>query len=503
MKLFISIIFLLMFCQVQNVSSKDIVKVTAFGAIPDGKTFNTNAIQSSIDKISESGGGTVIFPKGIYLTGSIYLKSGVELHLEKGSVILGSTEPDMYKRADNKKEALIFADNEKNISISGEGAIDGQGRKLALGIDSLYYIGKLDVKYYNTKLKRPEVRPLLICFVNCKDVKIIDIELKNSSSWVQSYDLCENIVLNNLRIHSDAYWNNDGIDIDDCKKVKITNCSVNAADDGICLKSTHSGSCNDSVYIANCRIRSSASAIKFGTDSHGGFRNIKIRDIKVYDTFRSAIALESVDGGILENIEIDGLEAFNTGNAIFLRLGHRNENVGAGILRNISIKNVKVHVPFDRPDKNYEVRGPDLPFFHNPIPSSITGIPGNLIENISLENIEIIFPGRGNNGMAILPLSRLQDVPERENVYPEFSMFGELPAWGFYVRHVKGLTMKNISVSAESPDYRPAFVFDDVKSLNLSEIKIKEDDKGKQLILKNVENANLSVNKQWIRVIGE
>ena len=172
-----------------------------------------------------------------------------------------------------------------------------------------------------------------------------------------------------LTIVNRSYWNNDGMDITDCKNVKVINCDVNAADDGICLKSYYPGHFNDSIYIANCTIRSSASAIKFGSASYGGFKNVTITDIRVFDTFRSAVALESVDGAIIENINVSNIKAVNTGNAIFVRLGHRS-GTKPGIVKNISFSNIKVQVPFGRPDSNYDLRGPEVNFFHNPFPAS-------------------------------------------------------------------------------------------------------------------------------------
>jgi polygalacturonase len=337
--------------------------------------------------------------------------------------------------------------------------------------------------------------------VNCRNVKITGVAVKNAACWVQTYDLCSNLVIDSIRVESDAYWNNDGIDISDCRNVSITNCYVNSAYDGICLKSHATDHWNDSIYIANCTVRSSASAIKFGTASSGGFKNVKIENIKVYDTFRSAIALESVDGGTLENIDIRNIDAVNTGNAIFIRLGHRNSDGKVGRLNNVSIRNVKVVVPFDRPDKEYEIRGPDLAFFHNPFPCVIAGIPGFPVKDVLLENIEVNFPGRGNDGLAIIPINRLNDVPEMESSYPEFTMFGELPAWGFYVRHVDGLTMKNISITAREKDFRPAYVFDDVKNLKMDAIHIVEEKQGPKIILKDVQNHNLSVEKEMLKFI--
>ena len=307
--------------------------------------------------------------------------------------------------------------------------------------------------------------------------------LKNAACWVATYDQCENILIDSVSTISDAYWNNDGIDISDCRNVRITNCFVNSADDGICLKSHSPKFICDSIYIANCTVRSSASAIKFGTVSHGGFRNVRINNIKVYDTFRSAVALECVDGGVLEDVIIENIEAVNTGNAIFIRLGKRNKTGDVGTLRNVILRNFKVEVAFERPDYAYEIRGPALPFFHNTFPSSITGLPGHAVEDVLLENIEIIYPGRGNDGLANSPLSRLDDVPEKESAYPEFSMFGELPAWGFYVRHMDGLTMRNIKLSIKASDYRPAFVFDDVHNLDMEAIEVFGESKSHQVVL--------------------
>ena len=226
-----------------------------------------------------------------------------------------------------------------------------------------------------------------------------------------------------------------------------------------------------------------------GTSSFGGFKNVVIEKIKVFDTYRSAIALECWETGVLENIFIQDVKAVNTGNAIFIRLSKRSkyEDRPMGVLRNVNISNVRVTVPFKQPDYNYEMRGPALPFFHNVFPASITGIPGHYVENISLENITVIYPGRGNKAYANMPVSRMHNVPEKIEDYPEFSMFGELPAWGFYVRHVSGLSMNNCKVKIRKPDYRPAFVFDDIKNLTLEGIKIKGDKKANPIIYKNVE----------------
>lgn len=486
-------IFCLVFLGVQlSLSAKD-HNITAFGAVGDGTTMNTTAIQAAIDKAHADGGGRVVVSAGRFLSGSIVLKSNVELHLEKKAVILGSTNTNDYIRL-HRWKSLVLADSADNIAITGKGTLDGQGAILGVNIDGLFYEGLIDSVQYEFREKRVAayLRPQLIEFVSCTNARVTGITVKDAASWVQSYYLCENLTIDGIRVESDAYWNNDGIDILDCRKVRITNCYVNASDDGICIKSIAPyfdvpGVC-DSIYIANNTVRSSASAIKFGTWSYGSFTHIVIKDIKVFDTFRSAIAIEMVDGGTIDGVLVENIKAVNTGNAIFIRLADREKKRPPGILKNVVIRNVKVQVPLGPPDFEYKIRGPELPFFHNAFPSSITGIPGHPVQNVTLENIEIVYPGRGYAEYANLPLSRVEQVPEQIALYPEFSMFGELPAWGFYVRHVDGLTMKNVKVRIKKPDYRPAMVFDDVKGLTLESIKVEGDSKeGKDLFLRETE----------------
>ena len=466
-------------------------QIRDYGAVADGMTLSTANIQSAIDAAHANQGGRVVIPPGQFVSGSLILKSGVELHLQTGAVLLGSTDPQDYLKI-NRWKALVMSDGQERIAITGNGEIDGRGRQVALHLDSLFYAGQLDSSDYNFVEMRPKyyLRPQLIEFVDCKHIEVRDVTLKNAACWVQTHHECENIIIDNVRIDSDAYWNNDGIDIQDCKNVRITNCFVNSADDGICLKSHSADHLCDSIYIANCTVRSSASAIKFGTRSHGGFKNVVIENIKVYDTFRSAVAIECVDGGALDNVLIENVQATNTGNAIFIRLGKRHTET-AGTLRNVTLRNFKIEVAFERPDYAYDVRGPSLPFFHNIFPSSITGIPGHPVENLILENIEIIFPGKGNTGLAYLPLSRLEDVPERVAHYPEFSMFGELPAWGFYVRHVQGLSMKDVRLKLANADYRTALVFDDVRGLDIASMTIEGESKNKHIALRNTHDVKI------------
>lgn len=483
-------------------NAKDFL-ITQYGAVSDGKTLNTKAIQKAIDAAFKNKGGRVVFPKGNFLSGSIVLKSNVILYFEEDAVLLGSTNPKDYlkmtfegrpvspKADDNSQMALILAHKANNIAIKGKGTIDGQGLQLALNIDSLHHASVAIDPKYSLRRNRPNetMRPKLFRFSQCDTVIVEGLKVGEASCWGLSFELCSNLILDKLIIVNRSYWNNDGIDITDCKNVKVVNCDINAADDGICLKSYYPGYYNDAIYIANCTIRSSASAIKFGSASFGGFKNVIIKDINVYDTFRSAIAIESVDGAIIENIAVSNINAVNTGNAIFIRLGHRSGDK-PGSIKNVSIKNIKVQVPFGRPDSNYDLRGPEVDFFHNPFPSSIVGMKGYAIQNVVLENIEINYPGRASKGMAYMPLSRLNQVPEAVQDYPEFSMFGELPAYGFYVRHANGISFKNIKVTLDDTDFRPAFVFDNVQNLKMERVDLPKE-KSNQVVLKAVTSSTL------------
>ncbi len=466
--------------------------ITAYGAIADGKTNNAASIQKAIDQVSASGGGQVIVPPGNFMTGTLFLKSGVDLHLESGACLLGPHKVNEYLPA-GSRSALIYAKGQRNISLTGQGIIDGQGQELMLDIFQKLRSGELKQDSL-WLVKRPEVgRALIVLFESCNEINVTGITLKNSSNWVQDYKECDHLNIGGITVQSTAYWNNDGLDVTDCKNVRITNCFINAADDGICLKSGNPASFCDNIFIDSCTVRSSASGFKLGTGSTGGFKNIKVRNLTVFDTYRSAIAIESVDGGAIENIDIQNVVAKNTGNAIFIRRGHRNGDK-VGTIKGVYIANVKAEIPLYKPDQGYPIEGPPdhlrpgedrMPkrpsHFHiyghpwlpyNLVPSSIIGIPGYPVQDVTLENIEISYGGRANKEIAYLPLNSITSIPENEANYPEFSMFGELPAWGFYIRHAEGIKMKNVKVSYMEDDFRPAFVFDDVKGIEMSDIFI-------------------------------
>ncbi|MBL7817084.1 MAG: glycoside hydrolase family 28 protein [Saprospiraceae bacterium] len=505
MKKFIAIAILLL----HTLLCLNAQNITTFGAIPDGETNNAAVIQKLIDKVSTEGGGRVTIPAGNFMTGTIYLKSGVELYLEKGARLLGSTNRNDYPSS-RDRPALIMANGQKNISISGQGIIDGQCQELMLDIFKKLRSGEMkqDTIWL---VKRPGGRTLILLFQACQNVRVTGVTLKNATDWVQDYRECDGVTIDRITVQSTAYWNNDGLDITDSKNVRITNCFINSSDDALCLKSENPKLACENIYIDSCTLRSSANGLKFGTNCYGGFKNIKVRNLTIFDTYRSAIAIECVDGGVTENIDIQNIKARNTGNAIFIRRGHRNVGGQVGTIKGIYIANVKVDVPLYKPDQGYPIEGPPdhlrpgedkMPkrpsHFHiyghpylpyNLIPSSIVGLPNYPVQDVTLENIEITYGGRGDKNIAHIPLDKITTIPENPAQYPEFSMFGELPAWGFYMRHTEGVTMKNVKVKYIEEDFRPAFVFDDAKNIKLTDVDIATAKELPVIFLNNTEGV--------------
>ena len=449
-----------------------------FGIKSDGITMNTRSIQKAIDWIAENGGGQLNFWVGRYLTGSIHLKSNVSIYLYEGAILVGSTNPYDYDRvADRFERALIIGYQIDSISIKGKGIIDGQGRELANNFIEQVHAGVLKDPLRNDRIGS---RARLIYLRECNNVEIDGITIKNSSDWVQTYDQCKDLHIKNMYVESFAYWNNDGIDIVDCNGVLLENSYFNASDDAICLKSHDSKSICQNVVVRNCTARSSASGIKFGTFVVGGFKNIKIINNKVYDTFRSAITIQSVDGGVVDSILVDSLYASNVGNAIYLNIGRRRDKIS--YMSNITLSNIYAEVAATKPDAGYEYEGPTEDNPRNISPSAIIGLKDNDIKNVILKNIEIVYPGGGDPNVAHVRLDELDKVPEMPKAYPEFSQHKELPAWGFYIRHVDNISLTNIKITALKKDYRTAIILDDVKGYKSKDVNVIEPAKNKQSV---------------------
>ncbi|HEY5910880.1 MAG TPA: glycoside hydrolase family 28 protein [Verrucomicrobiae bacterium] len=411
--------------------------VKSFGARGDGVTPDTTALQKAIDACAQSGGGTVYLPPGRYLSGTIFLRSHVTVELDAGATLLGSTKLEDYpptissvrSYTDNYTErSLIYAENLQQIGLQGRGLIDGQG-------------GAFKGAY--------KVRPYLIRIIGCRDVCVRELTLKDSPMWVQHYLACDGVRIDGITVSSKCNANNDGIDIDGCQRVRIANCDISSGDDAIVLKSTLARACKN-VVITNCLLSSDCNAFKLGTESNGGFENIVLGNCSIYDTRLAGIALEEVDGGVLDGVSISNVTMNNVKGPIFIRLGNRarpfRENMekpAMGELRNVMISQV-------------QATGADR------TGCCLAGLPGHLIENITLSNIRISSAGGGTAAAA------RRQIPENPEAYPEYSMFGVLPAYGFYCRHARNLVLDNVEVSVATPDERSSLICEDVNTLRLS-----------------------------------
>jgi len=413
--------------------------VRNYGAKPDGKTLCTKSIQKAIDECAKRGGGTVYFPPGTFLSGTIYMKSNVTLRLDTGSTLLGSTNLKDYpptvqafrSYTDNYTDkSLIYGEKLQRIAITGSGTIDGQG----------------------AAFKGPyKVRPYMIRIIQCQNVLVKDVTIQNSPMWVQHYLACDDVRIDGITVRSRVNGNNDGIDIDSCHRVIISNCNVSSGDDAIVLKSTSARPCRD-VTVSNCVLSSHCNALKMGTESNGGFENIVITGCTIYDTRLAGVALEIVDGGTMDRIVVSNITMNKVGAPIFLRLGNRARpfkkdmgKPGMGVMRNITISNI-------------ESTGA------NETGCAISGLPGHAIENVTLSNIRLSFAGNGNQDDAA------RAVPEKPTSYPEYSMFGRLPAYGLYCRRVKGLKLLNVQLQLAAADKRHALVAEDVESISIDDL---------------------------------
>lgn len=407
-----------------------------------GDAVSTKAIQSAIDALAQKGGGTVRLAKGDYVSGTVDLRDNIRLEIARGARLLGSLDlkdwPDrVAKRATvmdsnmGMNQSLIHAEGATNISISGGGVIDGRGD---------HFHGA------ETAGGTPG-RPFIIRIIDCKRVHIQGVTLRDSPCWMQNYLNCEDLLIEGIHVDNQANFNNDGCDIDGCRRVIVRNCFINSEDDGLCFKGASERPMEE-VLVENCHLYSTCNALKFGTDSQGDFRRVLVRQVEVggpSDTMRarnrrqalSGVAFESVDGNTVEDILVTDAHIVRASSPLFLRLGDR------GRVRPEEKRPVPGHIRHIVYDR---LTGAD----NGSRGAVFSGLPDHAIEDIVLRDVNIPVSATA------LAVPDEAAIPEKPGDYPDPQMFGEvLPAYGLWARHLRNLTLINVKFPLTGKDSRP------------------------------------------------
>ena len=446
-----------------------------------GDALCTQAVQNAIDQCHAQGGGTVYFPKGEYVLSTVFLKSNVRIELAEGVLILGA--PSFYDYAPQEKIdyplyqdashsyfdcSMFVGRNCDNIAIVGKGAIDMRSVWDEDNVRDIVHRG-----------------PKCIALKECNNVEISGLKIDNVTDLAVYFAGCENVDVFDLKLR--VYI--DGISPDNSKNVRIHDCDVEAGDDGIVFKTSYTlnrlGACED-IKVWNCRLKSRCSAIKFGTETNGGFYNIDIRDIDIRDTRITGIAIESVDGAIADGIYIKNVTMTNVGAPLFIHVGKRMRGPAGreiGEIRNVTLENITAsgpYQPYEIIAWNYAsymagdtLQAPwDMGVFGYEksqifsageawqITSNVCGLEGKPLKNITLKNVTLHLDGGVQEFNPV--------VPEEPKPYPEVNTYGRfLPAKGIYFRHIDGLTLDNVNITVNKADVREDFVFDRVENLKI------------------------------------
>jgi len=439
------------------------INVLEHGVIADGATANTRAIQALIDECARSGGGTLVFPAGRYLSGGLELRDDIHLHFEAGAVLLGNPDiadythynpsPVPFYEGRNGVRALLFAHKAKRIRLSGAGTVDGQGGLLVMRPGDLW-----------------TAVPRNILFMECEDVVVEGLRLRNSGFWMQHYLKCVKVRLRGLDVFNhDGFCNNDGCDIDSCSDVVVSDCVIDSHDDAICLKS--GADCpTENVVVTNCLTRTHCNHFKTGTESNGGFRNITVSNLQMVPSrveetekgtqggdWRGAcgIAIGCVDGGMLENISISHVQMDQVRVPFFIKLGDRGrvasgekEEIPVQFARNLSISHVSA--------RRAGPRG-----------GYIMGLPEEPVRGVRIENCDLEFEGRGDDALAE------SSVDSNRDSYPSCDAFGMLPSYALFLRDAEDVKLSNLVFRTIALDARPALRWQRFRKLQIDSVSEK------------------------------
>ncbi len=488
---------------VKNVSR--VFNVKDFGATGDGNTLDTASINRTVDACADAGGGLVYLPPGTYLSGTVILKSNATLYIEAGATLLGSKNIRDYLSQPQSQNSnavqdhsfvndlrdagayhLVFARDAENVGVTGLGTIDGQG--------SAFWTqnGRVspppedawrDTIAHGWKALPPRPSPMLE-FYNCKNLHIEDVHLQNSAGWTLRPIHCDNVYIHGISIKNPVYGPNaDGIDATCSQNIFISDCLIDTGDDAICLKSENPYGeelrVSKNIVVTNCVLSGCCNRFKFGTATHGGFENILFsnsvifnEDVPLNARIISGIAVEMVDGGWIEGVQISNIRMQRVRTPIFIRRANRKPRPDGtpGTLRGVTIENIYATDAI--------------------LTSSVTGLPGFDVEDVTLSNIRINSIEDGKAEWVD------RTIPEVPKTYPEARNFGRLPSYGIYSRHVTGLRLRNMEFRSGPNEERPAIFCDDVKNVEIDALR-SQAIVGTQPVVKLVQTKQALVRGCW------
>jgi hypothetical protein len=422
-----------------------------YGAVGDGTTVNTVAIQKAIDECSAGKSDGVMVLDGQYVTGTIRLKSNVTLRVSAGAELLGSidiadygtdTHKNMYRGEPQMDRCLIYAEDARSVAIEGNGVIDGRGHR----------------HNFPNKGDAGGNRPMLIRFLNCTQIRVRDIKLQNPAAWTSAWLYCSDIVVDGITIHSRANGNGDGLDFDGCSAVRVCNCSFDNSDDSICLQTSRVDMpCRD-VTITNCIFSTKWAGLRIGLLSRGDFENVIVSNCVFKDIEDSGLKIQLCEGGEMRNMLFTGLLMKNVPRPVFMTFCQQRACVDAPValapmksMRNMVFSNITID------DSDLDAQSAII----------VVGMPGEPVKDVVFRDIRFLTPGGGvfSNGTRDESDSLLPDLtPELLGTgWPEFYSFGRrVPSFGFYANHVDGLVLDGCGFDSATEDTRPAVICHDI-----------------------------------------
>ncbi len=446
--LLVFLLFVAELCEAQN----NIYNIRTFGAVGDGTTLDTKAVQAAIDKCGATGGGVVLITNGNFVVGTIYLKSGVTLHIAPGAALLGSTNIADYTTDTDRtmyaepymNRCLIFARDATNVTIEGGGVIDGRG------------------KSFPNKGDPERNRPKMIRLIHCSHIHMHDISLQWPASWTSEWRYCDDLAFDHVTLSSRGISNGDGLDFDGCTNVRVTGSKFNNGDDSLCLQTSATNLPCKNIFISGCSFSGRWAAIRIGLLSRGNIEDVMMTNCVFNDHNDSGLKIQNNEGAEMKHFLFTHLTMTNVPRPLFLTFCQKNAWYAAPPGKFPPMRSVR-DLRFEDITVNDEHGSKNSGFV-------IVGMPGHPVENLSFKNIRAIFPGGGTEADAANVVAEL--TPENlGNRWPEISFLRKtIPAHGLFAHHVKGLVLDNVQFETKNPDARPAIAFDDVSGIETNQI---------------------------------